>query len=465
MSRLIVVSNRVPSSTEGECTGGLAVAVKAALEESDGVWVGWSGRISDDTGPRQYLRRCNGFDLATTDLSTEEFRGYYEQHANRVLWPLFHGRLDLVCFDRGSYSLYRGVNRRFARLLRAIVDDDDIVWVHDYHLLPLGAELRRLGIMAPIGFFLHIPFPPPGTLAALPCHYEMLNELSAYDVVGVQTTDCLRNFDNAMERRRAGEIRPGATEQPNYLLAADSYPVGIETDAFAKLAASPKASRWCRQFRSCMNNQAWAAGVDRLDYTKGLAERFLAFEALFDHSPTVQGRLSLIQIAAPSRETLAEYQEAQKELETLSGRINARLGRFDWMPIRFINRAFGHTTLAALYRVSRIGVVTPMRDGMNLVAKEYVAAQDPEDPGVLVLSSFAGAAHELTEALLVNPHDKMAVAEALRTALEMPIEERRARWAPMMRRLQQNDVHHWCRSFLATLSAVRRPTSLPAAVA
>lgn len=465
MSRLIVVSNRVPSLVDGKCSGGLAIALKAALEESGGTWLGWSGQVVEQSDPLATLNTAGEIRLATINLSQQEFHGYYEQHANRGLWPLFHGRLDLTSFNHESYALYRKVNRRFASAIVRSLGHDDVIWVHDYHLVPLGLKLRRLGVTAPIGFFLHIPFPPPETLAALPWHRELLEELSAYDIVGFQTAGCVRNFNEARERHLSIGRNPGRMERSDRLARVGCYPIGIDTSAFAALAASPKARRWCDRYTACMQGRIWAVGVERLDYTKGLSKRFLALEAFFDQWPELQGRLSLMQVAAPSRETVAEYQEMQTKLEALSGRINARLGSFDWTPIRYLNRSFNHTQLAALYRVARIGLVTPLRDGMNLVAKEYIAAQDSEDPGVLVLSRFAGAAEELTDALLVNPYDTVDVARALRAALVMPLEERQMRWTRMMQHLERYDVHHWCQVFLRALGAVHRPTPIAAAVA
>jgi trehalose 6-phosphate synthase len=465
VSRLVVVSNRVPSLADGNCSGGLAVALSAALEEGGGLWFGWSGTTTAAPKAEAKMTHANGFDLATIDLSDQEFRGFYEQHANRVLWPLFHGRLDLVHLDGDCHDKYRAVNRRFADALLPALGDDDMVWVHDYHLIPLGAELRRRGIGAPLGFFLHIPFPPVGTVAALPWHRQLVQELCAYDVVGFQTRECVENFNDAVGHflpAASSSGHPGGERAPVH---AAHYPIGIDTHAFAALADSENARRWRQRLQACMGDRVWAAGVERLDYTKGLKERFLAFERLFEQSPQLHGRVSLIQIAAPSREGVAEYQKTQSELESLSGRINARFGSFDWTPIKYMNRAFDHTQLAALYRVSRIGVVTSLRDGMNMVAKEYVAAQDPADPGVLVLSRFAGAAEELTDALIVNPHDTDAVAEALRQALEMPLAERRRRWSRMMAHLRRNDVHHWCRSFLDDLQGRGEAARLPAAVA
>ena len=467
MSRLVVVSNRVPSLADGHCRGGLAVALKAALEEDGGVWLGWSGRLVDNPATEPERLPLNGFGLATIDLSEAEFRGYYEQCANRCLWPLFHGRTDLAGHDRQGYGLYRKVNRRFAQALRSVLGDDDIVWVHDYHLIPLGTELRRLGVTAPLGFFLHTPFPSPDTLASLPWHRDMVEQLCAYDVVGLQTSESRENFQAAVERQSAAKGDSGRASYGRSMTAGH-YPISIDTGHFAALAAAPETQRWCRRFKARMRHQSWAVGVERLDYTKGLAERFLAFEALLEQSPGLRGQLSLVQVAAPSRETVAEYQAMQHQLATLSGRINARLGSFDWTPIRYLNRSFDHTELAALYRVARMGVVTPLRDGMNLVAKEYVAAQDPDDPGVLVLSRFAGAAEELTDAVLVDPRDIMGMARALREALAMPLDERKARWGTLMRHLQRYDVHRWRRRFLDDLVSrrvrpVRPDASLTAA--
>jgi trehalose 6-phosphate synthase len=462
VSRLIVVSNRAPSASAKSSCGGLAVALKAVLAERGGLWFGWSGDTSAATGFRRNPGPDIGFRLLTTDLTEEELEGYYIQCANRALWPLFHNRVDLACFDYDHHETYNRVNERFAAGVEAELQAGDIVWVHDYHLFPLGAALRRRGVSRPLGFFLHIPFPPPDAFEALPWHRELLEDLCAYDLLGFQTTQCMHNFRAALERfsdRNAG----AAVGHPQLSVVgrakAAAYPVGIDTKAFAALAASPVVRRLTADLAARHRGSAWIAGVDRLDYTKGLPERFLAMETLLEHRPEFLGRISLVQVAAPSREGVVEYQKAQESLETLSGRINARFSTFDWSPIRLLNRSFDHREVAALYRVSRVGLVTPLRDGMNMVAKEYVAAQDPEDPGVLVLSRFAGAAAELTEALLVNPHDRVEVADAIYAAAIMPLAERRARWEAMMQHLNRHDVHRWCRRFLADLAgpAVGQP--------
>ncbi|NIA71457.1 trehalose-6-phosphate synthase [Pelagibius litoralis] len=454
MERLVIVSNRVPSLSLETSAGGLAVALKASLEESGGLWFGWSGTITERPGPQPRLDQCGAFSLATLDLSDEEFHGYYEEFSNRTLWPVFHGRLDLLRPDRKAYQIYRKVSFRFAHALSSLLQTGDAIWIQDYHLVPLGKELRSLGKMAPLGFFLHVPFPQAETFAALPYHRELLSDFCAYDLVGFQTSACAENFREAALRYLGGSLRnDGDIAFGTHSVRVGVFPVGIDTKAFREMAGSSDVQRRTQRLRACMHERDWICGVDRLDYTKGLAERFRAFEMVLDETPALQENISLIQIAAPSRESVLEYRDMRSQLESLSGRINGRLGTFDWAPIRYLNKAFNQAQLAALYRVSRIGLVTPLRDGMNLVAKEYVAAQDPEDPGVLILSRFAGAAQELTNALLVNPFDTSAVAAAIREALRMPLMDRQMRWRQMMNHLETNDVHAWRREFLKALKA------------
>lgn len=469
MSRLVIVSNRAPAPAVKERSGGLVVALDAALEESGGLWFGWNGEVTAVPKPQPTPTHGDGFSLATIDLSPDEFEGYYAQCANRALWPLFHGRLDLSHFDHECYAAYRRVNRRFADGLQPLLRAGDTIWVHDYHLFPLGAELRRRGVTAQLGFFLHIPFPAPETLAALPWHRELLEELGTYDLVGFQTSACLQNFRDSVSRL-AGDNAATVTGDRAVFAGAElpraaAYPIGIDTREFAALAASPAVRRIGRHLNECRQDQVWLAGVERLDYTKGLAERFLAVETLLETAPELRSRIALVQIAAPSRETVAEYRDMQASLEALSGRINARYSTFDWTPIRYMNQSFHHSQLAALYRVSRIGLVTPLRDGMNMVAKEYVAAQDPSDPGVLILSRFAGAAEELTDALLVNPYDAFEVAESVKAAISMPLAERQTRWERMMRHLRRHDVYRWRRRFLEDLAAPQRQVGEPAVAA
>ena len=464
MSRLIVVSNRV-SPGKGEATaGGLATALNAALSENAGLWFGWSGQYDDASLPASTIHRDEVAGLATIDLPESEFDGYYSGLANAALWPACHGRLDLVRIDHDAYASYQRVNARFADALRSIWASGDRIWVHDYHLIPLGHELRRRGVSGPIGFFLHIPFPPPEVFSALPWAMDLAAQLGAFDLIGFQTEDCARNFRGFVERSI-----PEATSGPDWVringrtARVGAFPIGIDTERFAALARSAPVEARVRKMRDCLKDRVGIVGVERLDYSKGIAERFQAMEALFERHPRFLERLTLVQIAAPSRFHIAEYQTMRADLEALSGRINSRFATLDWTPIHYLNRSFAHGQIAALFRACRVGLVTPLRDGMNLVAKEYVTAQDPDDPGVLILSRFAGAAHELRDALLVNPYDIKAMATAIATAVDMPLVERRERWRRSMHHLQTHDVHRWSRQFLASLSVAHTDRGAQAA--
>ena len=456
MSRLVVVSNRVPPLSSRATAGGLAIALRASLQECGGLWLGWSGRTSETSDGRAMITEDASYTLATIDLSRAELRGYYEHCANRALWPMLHGRLDLARFDDDSYAMYRDVNRKFAAALKPLLQDDDIVWVHDYHLFPLGAELRRLGVRTPLGFFLHVPFPPEQTLMALPWARQLAGQLCAYDLIGFQTAGCRGNLKDFLARQLSGSAAgDGVISVDGRIVRTGVFPIGIDTNSFSSLANSPATQNRTERLQSRFAQTQWIAGVDRLDYTKGIPQRFRAFEEMLAQNVELRGKTSLCQIAAPSRMDIAEYKAIQAETERLAGHTNGRFGDLDWTPIRYINRSLSHAQLAALYRTARVGLVTPLCDGMNLVAKEYVAAQDPSDPGVLVLSRFAGAASELTDALIVNPYDVAGMAAAIRTALYMPLEERQHRWRAMMLHLEVNDIHRWRTSFVDALRSTK----------
>ena len=460
MGRLAVVSNRTPDLEGKANTGGLVTALKTALDERGGIWFGWSGRTSRSADPESagevQVARCGAFDLATIDLTEAELDGYYNRLANRTLWPVFHGRLDLASIDKDAYETYRKVNRRFAAALHPLLDGSETVWVQDYHLIPLGSEMRRLGVKSPMGFFLHIPFPDPGTFVALPWARALAQALAAYDLVGFQTRTCAENFLAYLDRYGPGTVHSDGWIHPRgRLVRVEAHPIGIDTERFAGLAASEEVAARVRRIRHRMPDGGLIASVERLDYSKGIPQHFRALELLLDHHPEYRERTMLYQVAAPSRLSVPEYRDIKSELEALSGQINAQIGTLDWVPIRYLNQPVNHASVAALLRACSVGLVTPLRDGMNLVAKEYVAAQDPADPGVLVLSSFAGAAEELTDALMVNPYDTEAMAETLAQALEMPLAERRRRWQAMMDHLLTHDVHNWQQSFLESLGSVQ----------
>ena len=458
MSRLIVVSNRVAPLGKGPAVGGMAVALQAALKESGGLWFGWSGEIAKRRSRKPKVASAGAVTQATIDLTAADYEGYYQRFANHTLWPVFHYRLDLSEFDRRAWEAYLDVNAQFARHLMRLLRHNDLVWVHDYHLIPLARALRKQGCRAPIGFFLHIPFPAAEVLAAVPTHHQLVRALFDYDVVGFQTAGDRRRFEDYVVHEEGGMVRrDGSATAFDRATHLGVFPVGIDADGFAGLAASPEAQRRARTVERSLNGRSMIIGVDRLDYTKGIAERLDAFARLLEAFPDYRRRVVLMQVAPPSRSKVPGYRETRRVLEARTGHINGELADVDWVPIRYLNRSYGQVALAGMYRAARIGFVTPLRDGMNLVAKEYVAAQDGDDPGVLVLSRFAGAASQLSAALVVNPHDIQGVAEALKRGLEMPLAERQERWRAMMDDLRRHDLEAWRTGFTSALRASMAP--------
>jgi trehalose 6-phosphate synthase len=456
--RLVVVSNRVAVPTErGPRAGGLAVALADALRPGS-LWFGWTGRRAARPSHAPTISEAHGVTYATIDLGETEYRQFYAGFSNAVLWPLLHYRLGLVAYSSEQYDGYRAVNRRFATALAPLLQDDDLIWVHDYQLIPLGEELRALGIRNRIGFFLHTPFVPPEIVAALPHWKELLESLCCYDVVGFHTKGYLAGF-----LRCLGELlglypdRGGFVRYGTHAMRPVVTPIGIDADEFAAMALQSAAGPETRRMKFSLAGRHLAVGVDRLDYSKGLVHRFEAFTRLLEHHPEARRRICFLQVAARSREDVRSYQALRQELDRLVGETNGRYSEFDWVPLRYLTQTVSRRTLAGFFRIARIGVVTPLRDGMNLVAKEYVAAQDPADPGVLILSRFAGAAEELNDALVVNPFDADEIAGALNQALHMTLEERRARHESLRRHVWQSTARRYCESFLSHLVPVGRP--------
>jgi trehalose 6-phosphate synthase len=440
VSRLVVVSNRVTpiSGSKAATAGGLAVGILSALRETGGIWFGWSGEQSDAAAPMPKVSRAGNITYITIDLAPRAFESYYGGFANRTLWPLFHYRLDLSSFDRDWYVAYRQVNQ----------------------LIPMGEELRRLGVRCRIGFFLHIPFPSTEVYVALPWHDQLVQAMCAYDLLGFQTSNDLRNFHDYLYREGIGyALADGLIHAFGATMRAQEFPIGIDTDDFAAMATSAEAVRATQRLSRSLIGRRLIIGVDRLDYTKGITERLRSFEALLQNYPRQRGQVTFVQISAPSREDVPEYLELRRQVEATSGRINGLFSEFDWMPLRYLNRGFTRRTLAGFFRLSRIGLVTPLRDGMNLVAKEYVAAQSDEDPGVLVLSRFAGAADDMDGAVIVNPYDIEAVAEAMHFGLTMPLDERQDRWRRLFAQVQQHDIAQWRRNFVKVLAATGQTAS------
>ena len=456
MSRLVVVSNRVADPRKSAAAGGLAVALSDALQASGGLWFGWSGQVAEDDsglGATPRVTRVGDITLATLDLSQADHDAYYLGYANSVLWPVFHNRLDLAALERGDLDGYRRVNRLFAQRLSALLQPDDVVWVHDYHLIPLAAELRALGCAQRIGFFLHIPLPPPLLLAAIPQHEWLMRSLFAYDQIGFQSETDVAHFSRYVRHEgQAAQHDKDLFEAFGRSVRARAVPIGIDVDEFQALGRGREAREMAATLRTQHGRRSLVVGVDRLDYSKGLPQRLRAFRRLLQDYPENRGHTVLLQVAAPSREAVHAYAELRTELDTLSGQINGEHGDIDWMPVRYLHRTVSRRRLPGLYASARVALVTPLRDGMNLVAKEYVAAQDPADPGVLVLSRFAGAAEQMADALLVNPYDIDAVAQATQRALRMPLDERRIRHERLLAGLRTHDVHWWQQEFLKNLT-------------
>lgn len=457
MGRLIAISNRTAADPAARA-GGLAVAVWEALQSSGGMWFGWSGEVADNAPRGVNVFRDDGVEFVTTDFTEEEYKGFYLHYSNRVIWPVFHYRIDLASFDKDAFHIYANVNQRIASLVAQRLNDDDTVWVHDYHFLLMGDSLRHAGWEGPIGFFLHIPFPAPEVFRALPEHHWIARAMCAYDVLGFQSEQDRSNFVRYLKEEAddAEELDDGVVKAFGMQTKIAAYPIGIDAASFEQAAHSETADHACERIRPFLGDRLFIIGVDRMDYSKGLPQRFEAIGRLFDEHPEMRGKVSMTQVAPPSRSKVEEYQALRVELDGLAGRINGDYGDLDWIPLRYLARSYLREELAGLFRIADVGLVTPLYDGMNLVCKEFVMAQDAEDPGVLVLSEFAGAAEQLEEALKVNPHDTHKMAEVVHQALTMPLAERQERWQALRDVIMRQDVAWWRARFLGDLTALQK---------
>jgi len=454
VGRLIVVSNRVAPIEEGQPTaGGLAAGVLDALDDKGGLWIGWSGEIAAEASRIQPERQKGKIRLQTLDLSQADYDEYYRGFANAALWPVLHYRSALARFTRADFAGYQRVNALFADAVAQSLAPDDVVWAHDYHLLGLADALRARGAANRLGIFLHTPFPAAAVFMTIPVHAQLARSLCQYDLIGFQTENDRRSFEDYILREADGHLLPGRSLVAfGRVVRTGVYPIGVQTEDIRRQAEAPANCPQMARLRTSLGASKLIISVDRLDYSKGLSERFLAYERFLEQNAAQRGAVTFLQIAPPSRSDVETYREIRLELEREAGRINGRFAELDWTPLRYLNKGFARQVLMPMYALANVGLVTPMRDGMNLVAKEFVAAQDPLDPGVLVLSQFAGAACELKAALLVNPHDPDEIAQALEQALAMPLDERRERHAEMMGVLRRNSLAAWRDRFLGDLS-------------
>ncbi|MDQ8727196.1 trehalose-6-phosphate synthase [Bradyrhizobium sp. LHD-71] len=462
---LVVVSNRVARAKANEpMTGGLAAALLPVVEKSGAIWVGSSGRLS----PRAYgpvnmeVQSLGAGALALLDMPAADYTGFYEGFANSALWPALHSRSDLIRVSDEDYKAYRRINAFMAQALLRFRKADTAFWIQDYHFLALGEELRRLGVTQRVGFFLHTPWPAVSVAVGVPHHRQLVEAMLAYDVIGFQTEDDCAHFGDYLREELGLAVKDGVIRTSRGVSRLAVFPIGIDVAGFAAQAAKATTHPEVSRLRLSLRGEKLAIGVDRVDYSKGLINRINAFDRLLMNNPSLKRAISLLQIATPSRDAIEAYGRLQADLARLVTDVNGRHGEPDWMPIRYLNKGYGHKVLSGFYRSAHVGVVTPLHDGMNLVAKEYIAAQNPDDPGVLVLSKFAGAANELDAALLVNPNDIDGVARAMADALSMSILERRERWTAMMNRLRKHTIHQWFADFLSSLEDMPVRPELPA---
>jgi trehalose 6-phosphate synthase len=461
---LVVVSNRVARGKINEpMTGGLAAALLPVVEKSGAIWVGSSGKVRDGAQKEPFaeIEALGAGALAMLDLPAAHYGGYYEGFANSVLWPALHSRTDLINASQDDYLSYREVNAFMARALMRFKKPDSAFWIQDYHFLALGSELRHLGVTQPLGFFLHTPWPARAVIEGVPHHRELVEAMLAYDLIGFQTQDDCDNFLGYLSFDLGLDIEDGLVYSRYGASQVAVFPIGIDPEKFAQQAAKAVSHPDVSRLRRSLNGEKLAIGVDRLDYSKGLINRINAFDRMWTLQPSLERTVSLLQIATPSRGGIEAYGNLQNELAKLVSDVNGRHGEVDWTPIRYLNKGYSQTVLAGLYRTAQVGVVTPLHDGMNLVAKEYVAAQNPVDPGVLVLSKFAGAANELDTALLVNPHDIDGMARTIAMALSMPLTERRMRWEAMMVKLRGSTIQQWFSNFVDALQETRTDKGEP----
>lgn len=463
--QLTIVSNRLPivlEKCDGEWhvepgAGGLVQAMNPILTENGGCWVGWPGVTREEgQGWKSGLDQVSadsGYELEHVVLSRGQFEGFYEGFANSVVWPLFHGFSQQSDFDSGHYRDYGAVNDRFAEVISKRVGGDGFVWIHDYHLFEAARRLRQKGFQGRAAFFLHIPFPSVENFSKLPWRERLLSDLLHYDLVGFQTSRDLCHFEQCVETLGVATVDERGDDRVHFdlgsrLVEAGAFPIGIDFDDFAQRAATEGVGERVEELKRELDHCRVVLGVDRLDYSKGLLHRLRAFEKGLETHPQMREQVVLFQLVVPSRENVPAYRRLKEEFDELVGRINGRFSTTGWQPIHYCYNRVEPTELSALYRLASVALVTPLRDGMNLVSKEYCASQIDEN-GVLVLSEFAGAAEQLQRgAILVNPYDIGQTAKAIHRALTMPGDERRQRMRSMRTVVEESDVYQWAESFL-----------------
>lgn len=463
--RILIVSNRLPCHLSLEnnqwsakpSAGGLVTALRPVLKKSGGVWVGWNGlsdEVSTSLPDLNDLLPDLGFKLSAVSLTKDNYEKFYEGFCNEIIWPLFHNEVSRCQFDPSFWDAYLKVNKIFAEKVQSVHKPDDFIWVQDFHLMELGLQLRNLDIKNRLGFFLHIPFPPPEIFLTLPWRKRFIEALLSYDQIGMQTAKDMQHFIRSVETllphvavEQHGKYFSLRTKEGKHVTVG-YYPISIDYDEFNSRAQSSDVEKMCSQIRKDRGEHKIIFGLERLDYTKGIINKLQAYNYFLENYPQWRGKVCLVQFIIPSRESLPEYKKLKQDIESLISEINGTFSTSSWIPIDYRHHTIDIEVLVAYYRVADVAVVTPLNDGMNLVAKEYCASQYDEN-GVLILSEFAGSAAQLgNDAILVNPYDTNGMAEAIHRALELSPKEAQSRMSKLRSGIQENDIYKWASEFL-----------------
>ena len=465
MGKLILVANRLPVKVQDTedglayepSSGGLATGLSCIKEPADQLWIGWPGIANPETGKQEQIRQdLQEYNMQPIFLDEEQIKHYYEGFSNETIWPLFHYFIEHTQYKQEFWRHYSAVNKAFAKAVLQQYEEGDIIWVHDYHLMLLPAILREYLPNATIGFFLHIPFPSSEVFRLLPWRKELLDGVLGADLIGFHTSDYMRHFSSSVYQLIGVDQRLGKfyinDQRP---VTVDAFPMGIDFDKFHKGVEQPAVQEQARTYQEKFSSQHLMLSVDRLDYSKGILQRLRAFDLMLSQNPGYLGKVALILTVVPSRELVDDYKELKEEIDELVGNINGKYGNLDWLPIHYFYRSMDFETLLSLYKIANIGLVTPFRDGMNLIAKEYMASK-VDGQGVLILSEMAGAAAELSEAMIINPNDLDQMAGAMVDALEMPEQQQVSANRTMQRRLKRYDIQNWTSDFLKRLNTAKQ---------
>ncbi|EPR69239.1 bifunctional alpha,alpha-trehalose-phosphate synthase (UDP-forming)/trehalose-phosphatase [Cyclobacterium qasimii] len=463
MSKTIIVSNRLPISLQHKngkfefkpSAGGLATGLGSIYKEGENIWIGWPGNDVEDKGQqKEVVDELKKLKMAPVFLTKKDVELYYEGFSNETIWPAFHYFTQHINYEDEYWDAYWQVNKKFCDAILAKANEDDTIWVHDYQLLLLPMMLRKKLPNATIAFFQHIPFPSYEIIRMLPWRKQMLEGMVGADLIGFHTYDDMRHFLSAVGRILGLSNESGFIQADNRLINVDAFPMGIDYDKYEKAALSSKTKTYVKKFKQTLGDQKLLLTIDRLDYSKGIPNRIKVFERLLDENPEYQGKVSMIMVVVPSRDQVKSYQTLKEEIDTLVGHINSKFSTLNWVPIHYFYRSFPFNELSAFYSMSDIALVTPLRDGMNLVCKEFVASKT-DQKGVLILSEMAGASKELVDAILVNPNDQEGVTSAIVEALSMDEEEQELRMSSMQASLKKYDIFQWVKVFMDRLKFVK----------